>query len=273
METDIKLNRPQSLNLYQPEHFDYGEQPQEPATPNAWFGRRYDNQIMMYGSPFLELTESADKFTTRCIPVSINLDFFAGILGGRADLNHHVVYYEPELAWYYKESDGIYRITTSDKLAVLYRALMMKCAEDMLPNVHKLNLFHEWRSDHIAKAIVQRAKSILAAGPDFFSATSTNQRIKGPELYERLIRVLVETMLETREGACLTVTQAYNAFCQLAQQRGLGMLKRSMFKELMRELIRDRYGMALRNDVQDAEMHQQQAWKGLKLLENETLAA
>jgi hypothetical protein len=150
---------------------------------------------------------------------------------------------------------------------------MMKCAEDMLPNVHKLNLFHEWRSDHIAKAIVQRAKSILAAGPDFFSATSTNQRIKGPELYERLIRVLVETMLETREGACLTVTQAYNAFCQLAQQRGLGMLKRSMFKELMRELIRDRYGMALRNDVQDAEMHQQQAWKGLKLLENETLAA
>src|SRR5664279_5078804 len=87
----------------------------------------------------------------------------------------------------------------------------------------------------VAKAVVQRAKSILAANSSFFSATAQNQRIRGPELYERLIHVLVETMLEPMEGACLTVTEAYNAFCQLSQQRGLGMLKRSMFRELMRD--------------------------------------
>jgi len=108
---------------------------------------------------------------------------------------------------------------------------------------------------------------------EFFSATSPHQRIRGPELHERLARVLVETMLEPRENACLTVTQAYDVFCRLSQQRQLWPLKRSMFREMMRDLVTERYGLALRHDVPDAANHHQQAWKGLKLLENETLAA
>lgn len=51
--------------------------------------------------------------------------------------------------------------------------------------------------------------------------------------------MLVEQMLEKGEGACLTSTQAYNTFCKLSQQRQLGQLKRSMFKEIMRELVSD----------------------------------
>ena len=84
---------------------------------------------------------------------------------------------------------------------------------------------------------------------------------------------LVETMLEQREGSILTVTQAYQYFCRLSEERSLGRLKRSMFRELMRDLIRDRYGMALRHDVTDALNRHQQTWKGLKLVEAEVLAA
>jgi len=80
-------------------------------------------------------------------------------------------------------------------------------------------------------------------------------------------------MLERSEGACLTVTQAYNVFCKLSEQHSLGQLKRSMFKEMMRDLIRDRFDLALRHDVPDAENKHQQAWKGLKLVEAEVLKA
>jgi hypothetical protein len=80
-------------------------------------------------------------------------------------------------------------------------------------------------------------------------------------------------MLERREGACLTVTQAYQVFCRLSEQRSLGHLKRSIFKEIMRDLVRDVHGFGLRRDVPDALNKQQEAWKGLKLVDSETLAA
>jgi hypothetical protein len=154
-----------------------------------------------------------------------------------------------------------------------YRALMMQCAQDMPGYVQKLNLVNEWRGDRTCKAITQRAKSVLAADQTFFAAESPHQRIRGPELAERLMRVVVETMLERCEGACLTVTQAYQVFCRLSQQRHLSMLKRSMFKAVMCDLVRDVHGLALRRDVPDALGKQQEAWKGVKLIETETLAA
>lgn len=273
MAADTSIIRPQSLNLYEPEELNFGQPPAQPKTPNAWFVQRYPEAYTNHGSPFLELSQMDDGLIAMILPISINNDFFSAVLGGRKDLGHHVVYLENELAWYFKDSDGIYKITSSEKLASQYRALMMKCAQDVPANVHKLNLFHEWRSDRTCKTIIQRAKAILAADHTFFSPTSSNQRIRGPELFERLMRVLCETMLEKSEGACLTVTQAYQVFCQLAQQRQLGTLKRSMFKATMQDLVRDVHGVALRHDVPDAANHHQQAWKGLKLVEAETLAA
>ena len=118
-----------------------------------------------------------------------------------------------------------------------------------------------------------RAKSVIAADQTFFAAESPNQRIRGPELPERLMRVLCETMLEPQEGACLTVTQAYQVFCRLSQQHHLGQLKRSMFKATMQDLVRDVHGVALRRDVPDALGKQQEAWRGVKLIEAEPLAA
>ena len=273
MEPGTSINSPQHLQLYQAPKRIGGELIVPPRTPNSWFVERYPEAYRLHGSPFMELNEQADQFKSVVLPATINIDFMACALGGRHDLGHQVVYFEPELAWYYRDSDGIYRVTTSDKLATQYRALMMQCAQDQPANVHKLNLVHEWRGDKTCKAIVTRAKSILAADCSFFSATNSNQRVRGPELHERLMRVLVETMLEPQEGACLTVTQAYNVFSKLAQERQLGPMKRSMFKASMRDLVAQQYGVGLRRDVPDANNRQQEAWKGVKLLECETLAA
>ena len=45
-----------------------------------------------------------------------------------------------------------------------------------------------------------------------------------------------------------------------------------MFKEMMRDLVRDVYGVALRHDVPDKENHDQQGWKGLKVVEADVMA-
>jgi hypothetical protein len=268
MGEDIALTSPNKLRLYEPDKFSqFDHQPQPAKTPNEWFVQRYPYAYQNHGSPFLEVVEPLDQFTVQVLPLTLNHDFFASVLGGCRDLGHHVIYFEPEMMWYFKDSDCIFKSTTPEKLMNCYRALMMKCAQEMPANVHKLNLVHEWRGDRTSKLIIQRAKSILAADHSFFSPTSPYQRIRGPELFERLVRVLCETMLERRDGACLTVTQAYQAFCKLSEQRQLGQLKRSHFKEIMRDLVRDEFGLALRRDVPDLENKQQEAWKGLRLVE------
>ena len=151
--------------------------------------------------------------------------------------------------------------------------MVLRCAQELNQDICKLKLFADFRRDEVAKRVTKRAQSILAADSGFFSATSPHQRVSGSELHERVARVLVEDMLERREGAILTMTQAYNLFCRLTQQRSLNPIKRSTFRALMKDLVKDAYGMSLRNDVPDSENRHQQAWKGLAVVEIETLAA
>jgi hypothetical protein len=98
------------------------------------------------------------------------------------------------MQWYFRDSDNIFKPTTSEKLQNYYRAMVLRCAQELNGETDKLNLFQEFRSDKISKAVVQRAKSVLAAYPNFFSATSPHTRIKGIELHERLARRFVEEL-------------------------------------------------------------------------------
>lgn len=50
-------------------------------------------------------------------------------------------------------------------------------------------------------------------------------------------------------------------------------MKRSMFRATMRDLVRDVHGLGLRRDVLDDKNKQQEAWRGLKLVDAEVLAA
>ena len=81
------------------------------------------------------------------------------------------------------------------------------------------------------------------------------------------MRVMCETMLERNETSYLTMTQAYKYFCQLAQIRQLEQMKRSMFKATMQDLMQEQFGLALRRDVPNEFGKQQEAWRGVKLIE------
>jgi hypothetical protein len=268
MGEDIALTNPNNLRLYEPGRFSqFGQDPEPAKTPNEWFVQRYPDAYENHGSPFLELVESLDQFTVQVLPITINHDFFASVLGGRRDLGHHVVYYEGELAWYFKDSDGIFKSTTPEKLMNVYRALMMKCAHDMPPNVHKLNLVHEWRSDRTAKMIIQRAKSILAADHSFFSPTSRYQRIRGQELTERVARKFVDEMLTCEPGQILRLGDAYSVFRGLLKQRDLPDIKRSDFKAIVTPLIREQFHVALRNDLPSDGVAGVRGWKNVGLVQ------
>jgi hypothetical protein len=257
-----------NLKIYSPEQNIFNSGASEiPATPNEWFAQRYPEQIKRFGSPFLELHQAVDPLTVQILPVSINIDFFAGVLGGRKDLRHHNIYFEPEMQWYFLDSDGIYKSTSAEKLANLYRALMMKCAEEMPGNVHKLNLFQEFRSDRTSKAVVQRAKNISQADASFFSTESKNIRIKGPELFERVARVFVEEMLSAEPGQILKLQEAYTFFRGLLKQRNLPDVTKTEFKYTVGPLIRDQFNVALRNDLGTDEGGVR-GWKGVRLLQN-----
>ena len=254
------------MRLFEPNKFSqFDHQPSQPQTPNQWFVQRYPDAYEIHGSPFLELVELMDSFTHQVLSISLNHDFFAAVLGGRKDLGQHVVYFEPELAWYFLDSDGLYKSTTAEKLANLYRALMMACLKDMPANVHKLNLFHEWRSDRVCKTIIQRTKSILAADHTFFSATSPHQRIRGIELFERVARKFVDELLTHEPGQILRLADAYGVFRELLRARELPDIKRSDFKAVVGPLITSQFNVALRNDLAGAGVR---GWKNVRLVQS-----
>ena len=245
-----------------------------PRTPSDWFELKFPNVALKYGRPFLEVEKTSCDGFTQVSPVFINIDFMAAMLGGDPRYGHSVVYDETQMQFYYFEPlEKIYKPTTPEKLQNYYRAMLLRCSQELKNNTDKVNMFVEFRSDQNAKAVTNRAKSILACSSDFFSVTSPHQRQQGPELAERLMRKLCETMLEKSENGYLTVTQAYKLFCQLAQQKQLATVKRSMFKVTMQDLVRDVHGLALRRDVPDASGKQQEAWKGIKLLDSEIVPA
>lgn len=259
IKTNLELNLPKRKWM---------EGASEPETPSEWFATKFPEVASKYGCPFLEARQSTCDGFKKISPVSLNVDFMAGMLGGDPKLGHSVVYYENEMQFYYFEPlQKIYKPVSPEKLQNYYRAMLLRCLQEQNRDVDKVNLFVQFRDDKTSKVVVNRAKSILACSPDFFSATSPHQRIQGPELQERLMRALCETMLEKSEGSFLTVNKAYGFFCQLAQQKQLATLKRSMFKATMQDLVRDTYGLGLRRDIPDDTGKQQEAWKGLRLVE------
>jgi hypothetical protein len=238
-------------------------------TASIWFAKRFPDAVKKHGVPFVEVRETSRDGFSRITPISINVDFFAAVLGGDPELRHSVVYFEPEMQFYYREPmQGIYKPTTPEKLQNYFRAMLMRCAQELSHENNKLNLCVEFRSDKNAKAVVQRAKSILAAGSDFFSATSPHQRIKGPELIERVARVFVDSLLTSEPGMVLRLSDAYTKFLELLKDKNLAPVKKSDFKAIVDPLVREQFAVALRNDLPDTDGKGLRGWKGVKLVQS-----
>ena len=231
------------------------------STPNEFFQAKFPDHVKQFGPAFLEVRESGADFS-RITPVTLNVDVWASCLSDNS-MGMSVVYFQPELEWYYLEPIAkLYKPTTPERLACLYRGLMMRCFLEVR-DTNKFALFHQFRDDPTSKAVVNRAKSIFSVEQDFFAPDSLNIRQQGSEWPERVALVLIESMLERKEGAVLTLTRAYNLFTALSIQREIQPIKKATFKNMMKDLMKQEFGICLRNDVPDENDRQQTGWKGV----------
>jgi hypothetical protein len=234
-------------------------------TASVYFAELFPAAAKQYGCPFVEIRDEQANGQSIVTPVSINVDFFAAALGGDARLGHSIIYYEPEMQFYYREPyQQLYKTTTPEKLMNLYRGLLQRTAQELPAENNQLNLCIEFRSDKTAKAAVQRAKSILAADSSFFSPTSPHQRIRGPELVERIARRFVEEMLTAESGDILLLADAHAAFCAYLKQQNHEAIKRSDFKAVVEPLIRDQFNICLRNDLRIDDHRGVRGWKNVR---------
>ena len=245
---------------------------QKPATPSEWFSEKFPEQAKIHGCPFIESVEDVGDGLKQINPLAPNIDFLASILGGDERMGHKVIYLQSDMEFYFQDSDGIFKPTSHEKLGSLLRALLIRCAEELPNTIDKLNLFLEFRSDKPIKAVIQRAKSILAADHTFFAVDSKHQRQQGPELHERLARVFAEQILERMPGEILPLSTAYLVFCEYLKTKSMPTVKRSMFKGMFSPIIREVFNVGLRNDIIDPETNRQTAgWKGIRTLDLEAV--
>jgi hypothetical protein len=240
--------------------------PSEVKSATDWFCRMFPTQVKVFGSPFLEQTQADQYGITTSTPLVPNIDCLAACLSGDERLNHRVVYYTSELQFYYYDpSDQLYHATTSEKMGNFLRGLLARCAAEVRGEGHMVSIFHTFRTDAVVKSVVNRCKSLLAADPDWFSIKSPHQRVEGPEIHQRLAMVVAERLLEASPGSILTVGQTYALFNQFAATRNMPAIKRSDFKSLMAEVIRDTYDLGVRNDLMNVQTQKQQCgWLGLR---------
>ena len=242
------------------EAFTFGAK--QPTTPSEWFSMKFPTATMSFGTPFLERCYIVNGFN--CLTVeSINHDFFAALLGGDDRLNHKTVYYIPEATFYFRDNDNCFYPVDEVKLKLLVSALLMRCAEEMPGTVDRGSLIVECRADKHLTAIVKKARFVLAADASFFTADSPNQRVEGPETDKHVARCFAERVLERKPNERLTVQQTYEAFQRYCEQNGLVVVNRKAFKQLMGEVVREEYGIGIRNDLLDEQGKYHRGWTGL----------
>lgn len=241
----------------------FGEPLTEIATASQWFLAKFPAVAKIWGAPFMEnRMMTVDGFTSST-PIAPNPSFMAAVLGYDDFFPNSVVYYSGDSQFYYYEpNDQQYHACPDQKLGDLMRAYFQRCALDLQREVNVFPLFHTFCQDQIINTIIDRAKTILRCSDDYFSVDSLCSRVNGIELHERLARVFVEKWLEARPGEIVLVGAAYETFARIVKEKDLVPIKRSVFKEMMKPIVRERFGTCLRNDLILNERYCQ-GWKDL----------
>jgi len=238
---------------------------QKPATPAEWFSHRFPDAAKYYGCPFLEVKWKDLDGLQYLKAVAMNEEFFAAILSTEGQFHHKTIYFEPEMQFYCLDKDQVYKVTTEEKLKIVLSLYLVKCAEEMPLTVDKFNLFVLFRQEQQLKAIVRKARSILAAGHSFFTIDSPYKRLEGPEVPGRIARIFTQTALMPKSQERLTLSQTYAAFRDFCERSGLMVVERRAFKGLISAVIRDEYGIGLRHDIVDEGGKYRRGWSGLTL--------
>ena len=242
----------------------FGEPLTEIKTASHWFIAKFPGLAKVWGAPFLEnKTMTVDGFSSST-PIAPNPSFMAAVLGHDDDIANSVIYYPGDSQFYYFEpSDQKYHACTDQKLGELMRGYFLRCALELQREVNVYPLFTTFCQDSIIKTIIERAKTILLCSDDYFSVDSASSRVNGIELHEKLAKQFVQKLV-LKTGNVLLVGLAYEKYAAVVKGCELEPVKRSVFKDIMKPLIRERFEICLRNDL-IVDGRYAQGWKDLAL--------
>jgi len=194
------------------------------ATPSEWLGSEYPH-LLKWGPPFLEVKYSTPGQADRVRPVSMNVDWFAAMLGGQKLLGHDVVYFEPEKQFYFLDWHGCYVPTTEEKLRTVLSQQFLRCAEALQKNVDFEWLFIKYRSKEQLDEVIQKAKSILAVRNDFFHGDKgASRRIDGKIVEPEITSphaLYIQQQVVPKKDALLLVNEFWECFEQFCEFMGI----------------------------------------------------
>jgi len=271
MASEEQSNVPVTVQLvkYKPVPWLFRNDLPEPpvTTPSEWFSKRWPEQAETFGTPFLEAKLHDGDLEQHVNPLSLNEIFFAGILAGNQELGHKVVYYSPDEEFYFKDprEGGIFKSTTEDKLKTLLSLYILECAEQLKDTTPKLNLFVRFRKDQELQNIINKARSLLAVDKSFFGADSPNLRTGGAEEKEKVAKTFISLVIELNPQNNMTLADTYAVFREFSGKQGVKLVERRHFEDLAGDIIKEQYGLALRNDILNGSGRHQRGWRGLGL--------
>ena len=238
--------------------------------PNRWFAEKFSQQTRQYGAAFMEGIWTDADGLKRFIPVSLNEDFFAAVLGGDKNLGHQVVWYSSEETFYFFD----YRVdafcpTTEEKLKLVLSNYLIRCSQDCGCLVDITNLVVKFRQDDVLQRIVSKARALLEADRSFFYGQDGQRRfIDGKYIEpneESSYRLFVKRSIVREPEGKVTLQEAFHRYFEFCRDRQMQPLTRQEFKGLVAEVIREEFNLGLRHDVPGDNGKQRHGWFGVRL--------
>jgi len=239
--------------------------------PNGWFAERFPDAVEKYGPAFMQATWIDQHFQKNVIPAHLNIDFFAGVLGGSPQLGHKVVYFQPEgLFFFFDPMVDAYVSTTEAKLELLLSNFLIRCSQACGRLVDIRPLVDTFRKPSVLNTVIERAKAMLMADTSFFMGKEGHRRYVDGRFIEATdelsYRLFVKETIVPDPCASVAVPEAFNRYVVFCARNHLSALQRSEFKALVADVIREQYHLGIRHDIDNGRGQTTHGWRGLSLV-------
>lgn len=237
---------------------------QKPTFPSDWFGFHFPAVAKIYGPAILERRLVMCSDSSQIIPVQVNEDFFAGMLG--TEKCHRTFFHQHEMQFYQKSpTPNFYEPIEERALKLMLSQWFIKCVGDMSGRIDISTIFTTFRSKEVLEAIIERAKAVLAVNEEYFSPEGENARNPATAPKES-VRLFVDACLGVEEDTCLTVQECFDGYQQYCRDRKLASVPRNNFKATIIPHIQRRFSRGIRNDLNRFNADKCTGWYGVRLV-------
>ena len=236
---------------------------------NDWLKARFSEEALQFGTPFFTETVLGLHGDQEQKPTVMNEDFFAAMLRGESGIGHRIIYCPTSGFWFWDTRRSAFCPTSDAKMEVLLSNYLQKCAEACKVSLTAKTILKEYKTPVVLKRIVNRAKVILEAHPNFFEGVRGARRyVDGKYVEPQLeppIKMFIKSAVTKQDGACMTAAEAYAAYCRHCSETGQLKVSIGEFNSKATELLFELFSVGFRHDIPSEGGRQTRGWKHLAL--------